>query len=130
MKPHLGACLNQMVAIKHILQNHNQGKLHAICRNAAPPKLRFETCLSFWIMFFVHYVSFVFIMFGWFMFSFFYFEPLQDYAAKMMETTTTHEPEFQLQIQTIDACTRNHRVSIGKHKWWTARWAEKEHKID
>ena len=78
-------------------------------------------CSLFFIC--VHHVWMVHVLF-------FYFEPLQDYAAKMMETTATHEPEFQLQIQTIDACTRNHRVSIGKHKWWTARWAEKEHKID
>ena len=68
---------------KHLLQNHNHGKPRATCRNAASPQLRFENMSSFWITFFVHPVSFMFIMFRWFkfMFSFFYFEPLQNYGA-------------------------------------------------
>ena len=77
---------------KHLLQNHNHGKPHATCRNAASPQLRFEKYVVFLdhvlcssCFFHVHHVS---------MFSFFYFEPLQNYGATMNETTATNEPEF------------------------------------
>lgn len=51
---------------KHLLQNHNHGKPHATCRNAASPQLRFEKDVVFLdhvlcssCFFHVHHVSIV-----------------------------------------------------------------------
>ena len=71
MKPYLVRCvIDSDGGTKHLLQNHNHGKPHATCRNAASPQLRFEKYVVFLdhvlcssCFFHVHHVSMVHVLF-------------------------------------------------------------------